>query len=77
MRTQKPTETKMDISLKIGVGEDMVVEDIMVAEVTKLTTSTEDSQANKIGLVEDVAKKVVGRITTISTVTNVTNRGTM
>ena len=74
---QNPTETKRHFSLKIGVGEDMVVEDVMVVEVTKITTSTEDSQANKTGVAEDMARKVVGRITTISNVTNVTNMGTM
>ena len=74
---QNPKEMKRNFSLKIGMGEDMVVEDVMVVEVTKITTSTEDSQANKTGVAEDVARKVVGRITTISNVTNITNRSTM
>ncbi|CAI8587607.1 unnamed protein product [Vicia faba] len=59
LEDENPTETEMHFSLKIGVGEDMVVEDVMVVEVTKITTSTEDSQANKTGVVEDVAKEVV------------------
>ena len=74
---QNPTQLKRHFSLKIGVGEDMVVEDVMVVEVTKITTSTEDNQANKTGVAEDVAREVVDRITTILNVTNVTNRGTM
>ena len=40
---QNTTETKRNFSMKIGVGEDMVVEDVMVVEVTKITTSIEDS----------------------------------
>ena len=72
---QNPTEMKRHFSLKICVGEDMVVKYVIVVEVTKITTSTEDNQANKIGVEEDVAREVVDRITTISNVTNVTNVG--
>ena len=74
---QNPTKMKNHFSLKIGVGEDTVVEDVMVVEVTKITTSTEDNQANKTGVAGDVAREVVDRTTTTSNVTNATNRGTM
>ena len=56
---QNLTETKRHFSLKIGVGGDMAVEDVMVVEVTKITTSTEESPPNKTGMAEDVAREVV------------------
>ena len=71
MRMQNPTETKRNFSMKIGVGEDMVVEDVMVVEVTKITTSTEEGQAKKIGVAEDVVKEVVVRIIPTSNATSV------
>ena len=77
MKVHNPTETKRHSSLKIGVVEDVAVEDVMVVEVTRITISKEDSRANKIGVVEDVDKEVVGRTTPMSNVTNVTSRGTM
>ena len=77
IKPKNPPETKRHFSLKIGVGEDVVVEVVMVVEVFKVATSREDSQASKIGVAEDVVKEVVERITPTSSVTNVTNRGTM
>ena len=74
---QNPIETKRHFTIIIGLGEDMVVADVMVVEVTKITTSTEESPPNKTGMAEDVAREVVDRITTTLNVTNATNMGTM
>lgn len=60
--------------LKTFEEEDVVVEDVTVVEVVEAATSREDSRASKIGVAEDVVKKVVGR--TIPTL-NATSVGSM
>src|ERR1044072_5800573 len=80
MMQNKPrnlAETKTHSSLKTSVGEGVAVEDVMVVEVIKTTTSKKDNQANKIGVTEDVVKEVVEQTTQTLNVTNATNRGTM